>query len=217
MTNPSKGLMVVVGLLFTPLAVRADFQFQFDQSAYTVNPGGTVQVNVFLVETNTNLLSTLGVLGAGVRVNVIAPFPSQPAAVLANSDILANPAFDQVGGGTGVGPNTAGLAEFVFFNPTVFPNPGTPDRILIGSFIFTAGGVPGEVTHLQATRFDPVGDFFALGDGSVPGDGSIADGTADIRVSSQAAVPGPSSLALCVIGLATLAVSRLHMRTKQRG
>jgi len=75
------------------------YAYRFDQSDYTVFPGTTVDVRVFLVETlgagDTSILATEGMFSAGIRVVFSEAAPAAPAAmVLDVADILGNPAFD---------------------------------------------------------------------------------------------------------------------------
>jgi hypothetical protein len=140
------------------------FQFFFDRSNYAVAPSGTATVAVFIRETfnprnDESLLvsKTDGLISAGVVVQVSAPLPSHPAFVRAPTAILGNTAFDLavvVKVPTPRQPESAGLIALStkpVFGNVVSRSPTCESVLLpLGTFTFTAGEVPGEVTFLNA-------------------------------------------------------------------
>ena len=56
--------IAIIGLvlLFACPTARAGLIYRFDQSTYTVSPGGTVDVRVFLEESGSSVLTTDGAL-----------------------------------------------------------------------------------------------------------------------------------------------------------
>lgn len=193
----------LIALLGLPAAsARADFIYQFEQSNYTVAPGGTVPVRVFLQETVTTQLRDEGLFSGAVKVNWDnAPVPSDPARVLQDADIVPNPGFN----GFTLLERTATSAALygeIQNNPADLLHPvetSAPFRILLGTFTFTAGLVNGQVTHLQAKDFDPSLDETVTGQGHVL-DSAISVGTATVTVTAASAVPEPSSVVLALLG-----------------
>ncbi len=184
-------------LLLSGGLAHADYQFQFADSSgnatsnFNVTAGGTVAVQVFLLQDNTgtsNGLNTVGLSAAGVQLNTQTPTTANVTAT------AANPAFDQ--SNTTIGAN-AQIIESVVQNVPVVSPTGDPNRILIGTFTFT-GLTPGStlaVTALPGTGADNV-----LGDGTVI-DSLIANSSAVITV---AAVPEPGTMLLTGMGAAAI-------------
>lgn len=169
--------------------------YSFDQAGFTVNAGGTVDVDVYLEQTGGDtILTDDGLFGYGVRLLFnTPPIPSDPAAVLAESDILANPAFDDAAFATVelISGESAGASGSVLdpFSPLV------GSRILLGTFTFTGGNTVGEVTNLTATDFSGLDETISgLG---TPLDSMVQDGFATITVT---AVPEPSSILILFAG-----------------
>jgi hypothetical protein len=189
------------------------YSYHFDQANYQVTPGGTVDVRVFLRETidpgagDTSLLAAEGLFSAGVRVHFDEPpVPGDPARVLGEGDIVGNPAFDFFFGPVKslVPGSSAGLSESVdvlnFAGVAAAGGP-TTFEVLLGTFRFTAGSVPGQVTRLRATDFSPDDETLTNATGTVL-DPFIRDGQAAITV--VAAVPEPGSLPLMGVGVGSV-------------
>jgi hypothetical protein len=193
--------VVAISISFSTVAQAAStYQFVFDQANYDVAPGGTVAVHVFLREmlgpVSPSVLDTEGLSSAGVEVSFNnAPLPTDPAKVLDTFGIIPNPLFDGSGGMGLVNGISAGFHMEIFASsPVVLPTGGpSVFDALLGTFIFTAGVVPGEVTHLVATDFNPLFDDNITGLSNVL-DSLISDGFATITV-----VPEPSGLLLAAI------------------
>lgn len=170
-------------------------------------------------QTDASLLApgTDGLLGGGLLVQVIAPLPASPAQVRSPSAIQGNSAFDVIQlpqlPAPGVA-NSAGLLELAS-NPvfgSITSLTATSETVLLplGTFTFTAGNVPGEVSDLEAmnTTIDGV----TPSANNVTASGIVLDpllqpGSATITVLG-AAVPEPSGAALVVIGLVGAAIAR---------
>jgi hypothetical protein len=204
------GLASIVASLFWGATARAELIFAFDQSSYTVSPGGTVDVLVSLEETQTMLLvSNNGLESAGVLLTGIAPLPTQPADVLTDGDIMNNPGFDQANPIANPGAHMAQLAEFVLLNPgPVLATGAGPYEVFLGTFRYTASTIVGETTTVQATRLDPGGEFFQYGDGSQVGDENVSPASFTITVVGSAVVPEPSTFALMAFGLGLAGMAR---------
>jgi hypothetical protein len=201
--------VVFVGLGHSAPAWTVTYEYRTDQAKYTVAPGGTAPVNVFLRETfapgDPTFLDTEGLLTAGVRVHFDVPtVPTDPAEVLTTADIAINPAFNGPTFSDVVAGSSAGFFGAVdFFSPTVTTPTGPGfNEILLGTFTFTAGLVPGEVTNLLATDFDTSTDETLTGNSFLVLDPLIADATATITV----VTPEPSTQVLGVAGLMTVLV-----------
>ncbi len=205
---PIMGLAVVWSSLFSTNQASADlvYQYVFDKSVYTADAGGFVDVQISLLETvtesDTSLLATEGLVGAGVRVRFdLAPIPSHPATVASLGDILPNTAAfdDPFGYDTDlVAGSSAGFSVAVdIASPAVFGSIVGPNqyRIELGVFRFTAGIVPGEATFLTAIDRSGADETITGTNGFVL-DGQIRAGFARIEVRS---IPEPSSMALILL------------------
>jgi hypothetical protein len=200
------------------------YQYVFNQPNYTVAPGGAVAVTVSILETlnpqtDASLLApgTDGLIGGGLLVQVAAPLPTSPAKVTSPSAIQGNSAFGVIQlpqlPAPGVA-NSAGLLELAS-NPvfgTITSLTATSETVLLplGTFTFTAGNLPGEVSDLEAmnTTIDGV----TTSANNVTASGIVLDpllqtGSATITVLG-AAVPEPSGAALVFIGLVGAAIAR---------
>ena len=198
----SRILTFFIVLLFMSSQAQADIVYQFDATNYSVAPGATVDVEVFIVQTGNTTndpvdLSTDGLESAAVRVFFDGNPPTDRAEVLSTGNITFNPQFDDIAlEQSDVMPGiSAGLADSIDF----VANPVTGTNILVGTFTFTAGLVPGEVTNLRATDFGVLDDTIA-GDANFTSlDDIIVDGVATITVT---AIPEPGSMIfLAGIGL----------------
>ena len=187
------------------------YQLAFDQSNYQVNSGGQVLVSAYLQEQVTgggsSVLATDGLIGAGLRLSFnVPPVPSDPAMITSLSGVTPN---DGPGGFSGgfqslilTPGSNVDLTETVgITDPAVLGSSlgGGLYQILIGSFLFTAGVIPGEVTTIQASDIPGATQDWITGTGAVL-DPNIVAGTATITVRSGA-VPEPSALILLTIGL----------------
>jgi hypothetical protein len=199
------------------------YSFAFEQSSYTVNPGGTVAVRVYLREDvsdgSPTFLKNTGLIGAGAQVNG----NNALATVAALPDVQPNLGpvgfFDDANGpatsqsmaflqGTG-----AALTEDIGLRPDpVFASGSGPVyQILLGTFTFTAGGIAGD-TALTATRRTlgvPGGSGSQdLVGGDFPPtvfDDAVLSGTATVHVTGQVgAVPEPTALTLAGLGALSL-------------
>ena len=197
----SRILTFFIVLLFMSSQAQADIVYQFDATNYSVAPGATVDVEVFIVQTGNTTndpvdLSTDGLESAAVRVFFDGNPPTDRAEVLSTGNITFNPQFgDSALQESDVMPGiSAGLADSIDF----VANPVTGTNILVGTFTFTAGLVPGEVTNLRATDFGVLDDTIA-GDANFTSlDDIIVDGVATITVT---AIPEPGSMIFAGIGL----------------
>jgi hypothetical protein len=190
----------------------------FDQSNYNVAPNGKVTVGVgrletFNPQTDTPLLApaTDGLVGAGVQVQTVSPFPSSPATVKNVSDISGAPAFStQVlpqlpVPGTTTGAGLLELAPGPVFGTVTLSSPLLEMvRLPLGTFTLTAGGVLGQVTNLSAlntTIVPGVPSSNNVTNSGIVLDPLILPGSATITVVG-AVVPEPSGLALLLFGIA---------------
>jgi hypothetical protein len=198
---------LAVGLLSIVCSARAGMVLRFDQSAYTVSPGGTVDIQVYLRETiaagGTSLLATEGLIGAAVRIRFdVPPVPSEPAQVLSVSDIMPSAVFDDAFGPIRevVAGESAGFSAIVdVTSPPAFPTEVAPDTfdLFLGSFRFTGGTTAGAVTNIRATDFSGLDETVTGTTGTVL-DAFLGEADATIRVEASG-VPEPSSwIASCM-------------------
>ena len=198
------------------------YEYVFDQTNYSVAPGGTVVVNVSLRETlgvgDTSLLNTEGLLGAGLLVRFDVPaIPSDRAEVLASADFDPQVGFDGPILKNLVPASSAGFTAAINITSPAVPATGGPTTFetLLGSFTFTAGLVPGEVTNLLATDWDTGTDDTITNLTLTILDGQIDDGAATITVqgSLPVAVPEPASIALWLM-FAAASLIAIRRRTR---
>lgn len=208
-------LCAACATVFWVAAVSAGpVSFALGQAAYSAAPGGKAIVPIYWQETvgqgETSVLdlaSAVGMFGQGVQVRWDNPaMPSHPATVVSTADIAYNPAFDDAGSmHRSVTASYAQLSEVTDFLSFGYGNQVSPGvwQQLIGTFSFTVGSVPGEVTHLSTTRYvGPLGteDYIIDSNGNAY-DSATAAATATITVTA----PEPSSLVLLAMaGLSML-------------
>jgi hypothetical protein len=201
----------ITALLLSGGLARADYIFQFADStgtpisnnSITVNQGGTLAIQVFLLQDNTgssNGLNTLGLVNAGVQLN------TQTATTANVTSVATNPAFDPPQpGNTGIGAN-AFLIESAVVNPPVVSPNTDPNRILLGTFTFT--GITGGQSTVSVTSLPGSGADNVLSDNTVI-DGLIQNSTLAITVN---AVPEPGTMLLTGLGAAAIAFGSWRRR-----
>ena len=204
-----------------------DYQFVFDATNYTASPGQVIPVKVYLQETvdggSSPWFTTAGqgLFSGGVRIYFdLPPIPSDRAEVVSSANIIKNPLFTDpsaltpVAGGSSAGLSAAVNDPFTQLIQGTVVNAST-SRILLGTFNFTAGLIPYEVTNLEASDFDlgsPITQnvvFDSNTFNSVDLDTLILPGFATITV-----IPEPSSLALW--GLGGVALTGWQFRRSRR-
>lgn len=132
-------------LAFTPDATPITF---------SVTVGSTVTVPVYIIERNqapfTSILSTEGLLSAGVRLNYNTVAGS--ATVITNGAVL-NPAFNTPTSGYPIVNNAAGFSAVsgATSNPAGVGTTGSPPAILVGTFTFQGNQV-GNVTTVSTAK-----------------------------------------------------------------
>lgn len=222
-------------LLFATTAFAAPvYYYQFDQSNYSVAPGGGVDVTVFLVEDTSgggsSLLVSEGLLSGGVRLSY-SGVNSPDAATLTSKDAIAhNPAFDQavdnpvkyltadfVALGSGAGNPIAGLAETRSDAQLegVLASELDPNhyRIPLGTFHFTAGNVMFDVTTLKAGDLFP-GDAYVVT--SVTGQElELSPYGIDTATATISVVPEPPGT-VALVGLTVMGVLLWTVRGRRR-
>jgi hypothetical protein len=218
--RPCLGL-VLAGWFFGGVSAESlhaaiQYRFRFDQAQYTVAPGGTVDVNVYLREEydplDSPLLNTEGLGGAGVRID----FGALPTAVvLSDSDIQPNNGLDFFY--VDQTSSSAGFSGFVLLGPALMATaaPGV-NEILLGSFTFTAGLIAGN-TQIEAIDFDPFfDDNVTFGDNltckpPTALDALILPDSATITVAGNETVPEPASM----VAWLALSTSALAIRWRR--
>jgi hypothetical protein len=199
-TSSVLGLVVclVVQLVDLPGsgAAKADLVLRFGQADYVVAPGQGIDVPVYLSESGTTILATEGLNSAGLVLSFnLPPRVNDPAQVTL---ITPNPGVNDIDDfvWTSINPatgSTTGTAELLFsivLSNVLFPS-SDPSSILLGTFHFTAGAIPGEVTNLSV-GIAPGGPQFLSGTGQEL-DPMIAAGDSSVRT---LAVPEPRSIIL---------------------
>jgi hypothetical protein len=197
-------LVGVLAALFASPAARADYYYEFANTSgvatnnFTISGvGGTVQVEVLLVQTGSgtsNALASEGLISGAVQLNTATPSAATVTAVSGNS------AFTNITTQTG---SNASVNEYTLGNPVM----ASTNSILLGTFTFT--GVTAGQSTLSTTSL--------LGSGS---DNTLADGTSiDNLISNSSAiiavnaVPEPSTLLLGGLLATGIAARRLRRNT----
>ena len=220
----SFSIALFMGTLIAAHKALADVQYQwvFDRDTYLVDPGGTIDVSIYLQETvgtgDVSLLDPAGnvgmfSLGLGVYFGD-DPQPADPAKVLDPANIMPNPAFDDRGSvQTRVFDTYATLVEPTTDIPVFGDLYGTNTyRLLAGTFTFTAGSIEGEITPLRASdNSEKLDDSYPFPLDLDAIDALIGEGFAKIQTTS---VPEPSSIVL--LGIAALCVGGWHWRRRRK-
>lgn len=146
---------------------RGGITYATDAAQYTVAPGATVTVHVYLEFTDadaTDLVLENGLFGAGTTLTVTQSVPNNnPPVVIAASDIAHNSALfdDPLGAIKNFGLGFASL--LVTVDPYASDGDlgatgslvGPVRRLELGTITFTAGANPGENTTIVVGDFDP--------------------------------------------------------------
>jgi hypothetical protein len=198
------------------------YEFTFDQPNYTVAPGGSVYVTVFLEETPGADISVLdangvGMYGAGVTLMNVAPLPDDPAKVLAAAGIeLCNRFNDPDSARKGIADSPSTLAylsevtDGTLFVHADDPTPGQPHYLMpVGRFLFTAGATPG-VTFLQ-TGINPL----VAGAVNITASGEVLDSYINHTGARITTTPEPSAMVL--VATALLGFAALRCLPSRRG
>lgn len=229
--SPRWVLALLAAIAFSTGRAEAGFTFAFDQDSYTVSPGGTVDVKVFLRGTDpvsTAVLTTDGLVTAGVEVDFqIKDLSGQdipgPSRIVSTADIIPNPLFDAPPPflQTALAPDSTFIAAQLseaadLVSPNVLATGS--EGILLGTFRFTAGN-PGVTTGLVAKDYSLLGQLIS-GAGEILNLNldSIDAGFATIEVTEAPVnvVPAPSAILLAAIGLSGLGLSGRIRRSYAR-
>jgi len=197
-------LLGLVGIGLAEGPARADLVLTFDQSNYLVDANQGFDVSVYLTESGTNILATDGLSSAGIVVSFNVPaMVSDPAQVV---QITQNPGVSETDDfvSTTITPATssqAGTAQLmfsIFLSDVLFPPSGS-SSILIGTFRFAAGAVPGETTNLSVAIAGGGAQFFSGTNQDL--DDLITTTTASVTVRGGGVVPEPHAILLLSSGL----------------
>ncbi len=180
------------------------------QNNFTVSVGGTVSIQVYLVQTGTTTtLNSPGLQQGGVALDyaVGAPFAVQNSNAITGN---ANFAYSNTNVGTttnnGATVNTASVQNVSLTTPVTVPS-GT-NQILLGTFTFTGLSVGSDVTFTAQPT--------ATGANNVDGNGHNLDGliSGASAFISVTAVPEPGSLMLTGLGAGALGLGVWKRRQK---
>lgn len=188
-------LLPTLAVLGWSSPASADLMLEFDSFPYQVGVGDTVDVPVYLQQTagGTQITDTNGLGIAGIRLLFdVPPVPSDPAVVASTSDITGNSQFDLA-----IPSLTPGQYTDLALASLLGVNVDSTGRLYLGTFRFTAGSVPGQVTNLTVEAV-PGGSSFSTVNGDLL---SPTSTSTTITVSS---VPEPSSAVMLGSGLSAL-------------
>ncbi len=179
------------------------YNIKFNPNFAATSIGGTVNVDVILEETTTDLINDplklsdpgIGLQGASLQINV-SPFVGAGATALTAVDTTSQAAFfDVIAQGTVVNPTT-GTIELSAFAPVAGTAVGSTASINLGTLTFT--GLHGGIDKLSVIPLTGGGGDIVLGDATSL-DSLINFG----GISGFVSVPEPSSLlSLSLLGLA---------------
>jgi hypothetical protein len=218
--------MLALACVLLPSSAEAGsiYAYAFDQTAYQVDAGATVEVKVFLQEQvssgSVSVLATEGLIGAGVRVSFdLSPLPGDPAKILSASDVILNDGSGGFGGSfqsiTLSAGSHADITETVdLFSPAVLATSvgGNLYQILLGTFRFTAGAIDGQTTLIQAGDIPGASD--TVTDSGLAIDGQIVSSAISRIQVNSASVPEPSSVVALAIGMLGLGCHGIVLRFK---
>jgi hypothetical protein len=226
------GLIALAALAFLTRPVWAAISYQYvtDKTSYSAQPGASVTVQVYLLETLTGGSTSLinnhhGVSTAGVGVQQAGTVPANAAII---SSISTNQSAVGAGGGFGTnaadqsnvkadGSNVA-LQESVAGGSTG-PTTDVNGKILLGTMTLTAGAA-NTITTFSVTSFANSSNSLATGFGGPStatkspqfdldrdnngggGPPATYNGANDIsNTFTVVAVPEPSSIMLCALAV----------------
>jgi hypothetical protein len=201
------------------------YEFAFDSDNYLVAPGGTVDITVYLKETVNEGPSVLnsdgvGIFGAGARLNFDGTSPTR-AKVLYDTNITPNPVFTNISDpGIVIKSVTDTTAQLIATMGLISldvahaddPTLGMAEYLMtIGTFKFTAGSVPGEVTSVYTSRVLNEGDEEI--DAMITGDIIALDSVVGQSGFTITTIPEPSTLLLS--GMAAVAIFAFRCRRRR--
>jgi hypothetical protein len=213
-----------LGLAAPQSDAAALFSFKTPLSQYTITPGATVSVDIYLQETLTEgtpseLLQYQGLIGAGIRIDTLS-VPSSPNSASYLADLSQFIPSSEFMGGTGATPyflsqpfspsvvSPAYLLEFVDFDQDGITGDAissTLRQVYLGTLHLTAGS--GGETVFQATTINASSQDFVFAAGNP--DPVVISAIAPARF-TLSVVPEP------VMFLPLLATTLLLIRRKTR-
>lgn len=230
----SRGLVLagLLGLAASAAPAATSYSYFYttgDQTSFSVAPGGTVTVPLFLQEvnsdqsTNSLLASEQGLYSAGISIQYIGGSPANTiTGATANSNVGG---FDDP---TSVGvvssPVSAYIMEFSGSAQGALPGPQVDgvSSIYLGSVTFQASSIFGDTTTFELSGTDPIqigssvtnSNFYNMDDPTnfqnPPDAASLYTGAATSTL-TVSAVPEPA-----VIGFLAAATPVLLRRTRNR-
>lgn len=186
------------------------FDFVAGQPSYSVAPGGSTAVQVYLRErlsggSQSLLASEDGLFSAVAQLSLTGVPPTSPATVTAASQDTSN--FDDFNDSSvtpgGLQATVGGTRDFGDANGTpIIVDAPDVRRVSIGTFTITGGGAPSETTTFQLADRPGTSDTLTWTTGTVL-DGQIAPSTFTVVTT-----PEPSISGLALIVTATLGYRR---------